>query len=1079
MEASACGIIIIKMSDMNFSTVGLLAGLLSLNAVAGGNLVRNPSFEDWKDGEPLPAHWITHDRDTLKEKISRFEGAVPDGRYAAHIARGRCGNALVQRIPVVPGRYYDIFCKVKLEIPFFEFYFANHWETAEGKFVHNVTKLARRPAINGKHDWTDLGAKNLRAPDGVKYLVLVLMMNDSSSKNDVPGEVFIDSVSVTESTGVAASSEDYRPAIAVPIASAPDWNAAPTITRLVSPGSFSPEGAQTAVRLAATPKALHLRVDAERLPSTTVPKAKGERDHAAISDIVEVFLKPDPAVDRQYHFIFDSAGNVWDAYQTFITNRVLPKGVWLRSKNFSDWNAKGLVSSVREAGKGWALDCEIPWADLGMTSPRPEARILANFCRGDYGATGSSSNQLTEWALQQRAEFADWRDWGVLEFSEGLAAVRNAEILPGSSAVSVEVAAGARDRDIRVVVEEVAEDGTRVRLGEGTERVPARGTRTVGVTLGTKAAVAWISVFDGDRLIYRRGGRAAGKMFEIGLRDPLNVRKRHIKIPNDTRWPNIFRITHTLTGKTGHKNYDNTPELGVRLFAEVPEGVAIPQMMYSVYGGDMPVLKPIASEPMTRGGKAWTKYELPVRISGVHRPMIFLTSTLPAGTRGSVYLYLTWNGGAQIPTEFPFEVVSFGRVEPFERMQFRLDDMTYNYAHAICDDPAKELPTLGVNILKVPMNPKGAERTALEKWMAEIRASGRFWRFSIQNELNDALRFWCNRETWGNPLKLEPDESGAYRDIDGRLVRNSFGWHSPCLMYRGVNYRKQVDGILACEAVRKYGVDWLVLDWEFWREDPCYCDNCVKTLWPKYLKRKGLPDYGDPRVFMRKPKEHPEAAKAWREMYASHRGLIYSDLKRDLKAKGGKDFKFSDWVFPRPHLLKGMDYFDWAFGYYGPEASISRMNEMYTNVLHGSSEKLVCSLNSMQGCEMNDQYPPISTLYNMMEAVTAGVRGFEWWYAPVLEAETWKYIMDALRAVRPYERLILDGKVTIHGEGENCIWRRVEKDGEALYCVRNYDLKGPVDAAFVHEGRRIEVKLDPAHKARLLHVDGTGSSILL
>ena len=84
----------------------------------------------------------------------------------------------------------------------------------------------------------------------------------------------------------------------------------------------------------------------------------------------------------------------------------------------------------------------------------------------------------------------------------------------------------------------------------------------------------------------------------------------------------------------------------------------------------------------------------------------------------------------------------------------------------------------------------------------------------------------------------------------------------------------------------------------------------------------------------------------------------------------------------------------------------------------------------------------------MMEAATAGVRGFEFWWSPVFEAETWKYVMDGLRMIRPFEDIVLDGKVTIHEDGEGCTVRHVDLGDEALYCVRDYELKAPKRVAF-------------------------------
>jgi len=82
---------------------------------------------------------------------------------------------------------------------------------------------------------------------------------------------------------------------------------------------------------------------------------------------------------------------------------------------------------------------------------------------------------------------------------------------------------------------------------------------------------------------------------------------------------------------------------------------------------------------------------------------------------------------------------------------------------------------------------------------------------------------------------------------------------------------------------------------------------------------------------------------------------------------------------------------------------------------------------------------------------------------------TWKYIMDGMREIRPYEDLILDGKVTVRGEGENCTWRKIEKDGEALYLVRNYLLTKPTTVRFTDNGRTFTAELGPKRLAKLIY----------
>lgn len=1087
----------------------------------GVNLVKNPSFEEWKEGAPLPDGWTSPNRQTLTNKVFRSTDIVADGKNAVRFTNARCGNMLQQRIKVTPGKYYDLSCMARTRINYMEFRLGNHWETRGGKYVHNVTKLAAPPHAMGKTEWHPIVVKNLRAPDGVDRLVIDLIPNDSHSGNDVPGDIWVDKVCVTESDVAVADEGDSRVFATVPILDDavavdgtdddPAWRSASVLSRFVSPRIYSPEGAQTAVKVVADRKGICIFARCDRLPSTTRPHKKTARDAAETTDVIEFYLKPDPSKDLQYHFMADGAGNLYDSTQSYCTNAILPKGQFIRAKHNKKWDCAGLEWVAKDNDSHWTFECRVPYASVGIGRPADGDRMLVNFARADYGEKGVNHEQITQWTLQDALDFADWRDWGAVAFVRGGPAVRRVEIEPGSRAVAAEVAATERPAAVRVVVEEISADGVKVKLGEASASVAAGESASLRIPLANRCDLTWVSVYDGDRLVYRRGGRPAGKSLKICQRDPCNVRKNKIFIPNDANWPNVFIIQHTLTGQKGCKVYGNPTNLNAHIWCETPPGVFVDKMMYSSYGAEMPVLKPISERQFDLNGEKWTRYELPVFISGVNCPHVFLRSTLPAGATGDVRLYMTWDGGEQMPNVFNFKVVSIGRVKPFERLYLRMDDLRTTYAYALVDDPAKELPELGMNVWKIPLYPSkmpkripGTAETGpdrLDRLVREMKASGLTWYFSVQNELNDSLRFWCNKETWGNPLKLTPDPEACFCDIKGRPKKNTWGWVTICPSYRGTNFLAQVKGVLESEAVRKYGVSWFVIDWEFWGQDPCYCDRCLR-LWDAFRREHGLADIGSPREFMQDEAAHPEHAKAYRELYWRHRGGIYRDFREALNKGCDKNrtewhspkkgcFMLSEWAAPKPHLLPGIDVFDWSVGYHEPGSRLGRVREVYENVINGDSSRIAWSMTSMQSSEMSTLDPPISGYYNMMEAATAGVRGFEFWWSPVFEAETWKYVMDGLRMIRPFEDIVLDGKVTIHEDGEGCAVRHVDLGDEALYCVRDYELKEPKRVAFTLRAKaegdlvdletgkavlklragenRIELDISPARLARFLY----------
>ena len=833
------------------------------------------------------------------------------------------------------------------------------------------------------------------------------------------------------------------------------WKGATVLTHLVSPYNSSPAGAQTAVRVLADAEALYLTVRSDLLPSSSRPKGRFPRDKGLHSDVIETHFKSKAEDKCQYQITFDAAGNIWDNRNTFDTTPNLM--AYQRVKYDGKWTAEGMTSAAKSEKDFWTFEVRIPWSAFGMSAPQDGQSMLANFCHADYG-NGVAHNQLCEWAVDPYVQFADWRNWGTLVFRRDTAVVTAAEIVPGGKTAKVTVKAGAKPFEGSLRIDEDA--GTtelESRLDEKLS-VPVGEGRSFEFPLKRQSTLAWLTVEDADgKAIFRRYGRPAGTILMVKMQDRLNVRKRHIKIPNDATWYNPFHFSHTLTGKTGNKVYGNPPELDAHFHVEVPEGVEVPHVKYSDWGGDMPIEKPLAVTPTVRDGKPYRKYEFRCFISGVNKPLVFFRSTLPSGTKGNAYLYLTWKTGAEEPVAYPFEIVSFGRVRPFERMQMRLDDITPNLARAMSDDPAAELPTLGINVWKIPL--QASKNAAFDAKLVEaMRASTNKWYFCVQNELNN-IGWWVNKFKWGDNKDVSPDEAGLFRNIDGEPVRTQFSYYAPCLMYRGRNYRRTVADTLASEAVKNWGVTWLILDWEFWGEEPCYCDHCVKDLWPKYATDHGLAEPGDPRVFMRDEKANARPAALFRQFYAECKGKLYADFKRDLNAgldparvswnapkTGG--FVLSDWISPRQHTKAAMDFFDWPFAYRPPWQKLDETDAQLTDVLNGRGDQVVCSLNAMQGCEFNQEFPPVATYYNMIEAAAMGVRGFEWWYAPVIDAETYWYIMRGLRMIRPFEDLVLDGQTTVRGTEADCTWRRVARDGEALYCVRNYALKEPKDVTF-------------------------------
>ena len=884
--------------------------MTSLALLAAANLLLNPSFEDWPEGQLTPTHWSTHDRKHAAERIYRLTALGTDGETAVGFLNGSMGNSLSQSVRVEPGKYYNLSVDVRTDVKMYQFRMMPYWQDAAGHRLKDANKYSGLPNADVKTPWHTLTLKNFLAPTNAARLVVSLVPNDCWSNRGVPGKIEIDNARVWESSAVR---ED------APVAIAP-------------------------------------------------------------TDALEV-----------------------------------------------------LGAELRET----------------------------------YSVAG------------------------------------------------LHVRGGAKAVTARLVAEESIEGGRCVVGGEKEFRLAAGEEASVFLPLETSTPETRLTLFVGEKAVWRRTFAADERSLRLDLGDRFDVRKGEVFVPNDARWYCNFLIGNNLPAKKGNTNreFGNPTNLAARMFFEVPKGIEILGVKYSDWGGDNPYMKVVSAEERTLNGQPVVRYELPVMtVSGVKKPLVFFRSSRPAGDRAAGRAWMTWCGGAQVPRPLTFTTVSYGRVKPFERMQLRMDDLMPNLISALSDDPARELPTLGVNAMRLEWEPskkrisypETKERYAarIKRMVGEMKAADAKWYFHVPNELS--LNCWYEPTSWGNHANLKGDPDAAYRDLRGEPIRTSSGGNfvPPCPNYRGTNFLAEVKWVLESEAVRDYGVTWIVCDWEYWAH-PCFCDRCRRIFRTEWAPKRGYPDWGDPKDFMADPDEHKEAAKAYREFFSWSRGQMYVDFRKELDkgldpkrtdwcAPIAGRFMISDWISPRPHLLGGVDCFDWSFGYKTPESTMADVENIFTNVLKGVSGNYTCSICPMQGCELCFLYPPNTTYYNILEAATLGARGFEWWYAPICESMTWKYVMDGLRAIRPFEDIILDGKVKVRGEGENCTWRRVSLGAEALYCVRNYTLKEPATVRFttngreglevrdaatgerictLHDGRNtVELRLDPANLARLLYV---------
>jgi len=151
-----------------------------------------------------------------------------------------------------------------------------------------------------------------------------------------------------------------------------------------------------------------------------------ERDsHTYYEDVLEVFLKTDPAKEPYYNFEINALNTVYDAF-------TLKRGAGGPDNHrWNRWNCPGLKSAVQIEGtlnnyddvdEFWQLEVAIPFAGLptlqGRT-PRDGDRWLFHVARYDYSVYLPDGVELSSCARLSRVDFHRYEDWMELAFVGG------------------------------------------------------------------------------------------------------------------------------------------------------------------------------------------------------------------------------------------------------------------------------------------------------------------------------------------------------------------------------------------------------------------------------------------------------------------------------------------------------------------------------------------------------------------------------------------------------------------------------------------------------------------------------------
>jgi hypothetical protein len=138
-------------------------------------------------------------------------------------------------------------------------------------------------------------------------------------------------------------------------------------------------------------------------------------------EVTELFLAPD-RLDQYFELQWNPLGAVFDA---IIHNTMGPDGI--SKKIDGDWafTAKGMRSAVKVDGtvanaqdedRSWTVEAVIPFADLGLTTPKAGTVWRANFYRFSRGKNNPEL-QLS-WSPTRLPSFHQPNRFGYLEFGK-------------------------------------------------------------------------------------------------------------------------------------------------------------------------------------------------------------------------------------------------------------------------------------------------------------------------------------------------------------------------------------------------------------------------------------------------------------------------------------------------------------------------------------------------------------------------------------------------------------------------------------------------------------------------------------
>ncbi len=431
--------------------------------------------------------------------------------------------------------------------------------------------------------------------------------------------------------------------------------------------------------------------------------------------------------------------------------------------------------------------------------------------------------------------------------------------------------------------------------------------------------------------------------------------------------------------------------------------------------------------PIDRDGKPYTRYSIiyPVnRNVFTHpthpglKPIVWYLETNLEEGEIEAYFSLEWDGGRQKEQRLPLRIIRIPKAPPLKRLRIMEDISPEN----LSDWPRllTALQRIGVNL--VMYNPRWTQSSPsddrIKADVERIKGAG----FGIGTWLDLGSAYSSDRDSWAVSLEGEPITP------DRTPV---------CFTDRGLAFK---EALRIGERIVDSGIRFIFMDDE--GKPSCFCDACVASF-KEYMTEMDI-EYVEPVSFERKPKDHPDLHRLWMDFGRWSCARAVRDFRLELSnymdARGilDKHLEILDGgmaILPYGSIKDGnlshpssdskvVNSFGEAFDFYGEQLYIN----CYDTWLNGSPkmagdrQSLLTSVFGAIGQffplasagltymdPMNDFQPHKVMKYQLMEILSAGVRGLYVYPFMDIDPMDMMYIAQVVNMISPVEDIVFNG----------------------------------------------------------------------